>query len=291
MSASVRIHFVVNSHRPDAIHAAVAAAEFARDLGAQVQIEPSLAELMVFDTVSYKDIADADLIVSIGGDGTLIRSAHLASKRGTPILGVFFGRFGFVTQCSPEETNAALRDFVEGRLSIEERSMVRAELVRNGESLAVFHALNEATVQRTVMTRMLEFKISVQDQVLTHYPADGIVISTPTGSTAYNLSAGGPIVDPHLDLLILTPLAAHTLNSRSLIFNPTTNLEIGIGTRGDAILNCDGIDRMEVFNGDTIFVRQSERKTRLVQIDSRDFLSKLSDRILSKTFYYEGDQE
>ena len=135
-------------------------------------------------------------------------------------------------------------------------------------------------MQRAATTRMLDFEITVDGKFLTQYPADGILVATPTGSTAYNLSAGGPIVDPRVDAMILSAITPHTLSARSLIFNPDSVIEITIETRGDAVLSCDGANRLQMLSGDRVRITRSPRVTRLVCVDEHDFLNKVSDRLL-----------
>lgn len=225
------------------------------------------------------EIPNADLVITFGGDGTLIRAAHLCSKSGTPILGVYYGRFGFVTQCLPSETGAALSQFLDGKAHIEDRMMVQTELWREDRSVATLHSLNEAVVQRSATTRMLTFEVKVNGRLLSRYPSDGVMVATPTGSTAYNLSAGGPIVDPGMHALVITAIMPHTLSARSLVLRPEAVVQIRVETRGDAVLSCDGQSRLHLLSGDTVRVTKSDRVTRLVRVDEADFLDKLSDRL------------
>lgn len=276
----MRVHFLVHMHRTDAQDAARRAASLLRQHDVSVATEPDAAPLLGIDRIPLDQFAECDLAITFGGDGTLIRAAHYCSERGTPVLGVYYGRFGFVTPCHPNEIGAAISAFLDGKSRVEERMMIQASLIRNGREVATLHALNEATVQRAATTRMLDFEILVDGKFLTQYPADGVLIATPTGSTAYNLSAGGPIVDPRVSALILSAITPHTLSSRSLLFNPESTIEISIETRGDAVLSCDGQSRLQMLSGDRVRVTRSPRKTRLVTIDDKDFLTKLTDRLL-----------
>jgi len=276
----VRFHLLVNLYRPDAIEAAKIAAASLLERGGEVFADELSAPQVGLPVATNEDFGNCDLVISFGGDGTLLNSAQRCGDRHTPILGVHYGKFGFVTQCQPSELGAALSMFLDGQSVIEERMMVRAVLIRNGNEIAEFHALNEAVVQRAATTRMLEFEIFVDQHYLTQYPADGIIVSTPTGSTAYNLSAGGPIVDPNLEVILLSAITPHTLSARPLVFGPKSTIEIRVETRGDAILSCDGHDRMEMFSGDRVIVTRSDRTIRLVQVDDQDFLNKVTDRLL-----------
>ncbi|MBN8691046.1 MAG: NAD(+)/NADH kinase [Armatimonadetes bacterium] len=276
----MRFHLLVNLYRADAIEAAKIAAASLIDRGVQVFADELSAKLVGIPTATNEDFGNCDLVISFGGDGTLLNAAQRCGERHTPILGVHYGKFGFVTQCQPSELGAALSMFVDGNSTLEERMMVQATLVRSGETIAEFHALNEAVVQRAATTRMLEFEIFVDNQFLTQYPADGIIVSTPTGSTAYNLSAGGPIVDPKLEVILLSAITPHTLSARPLVFGSNSTIEIRVETRGDAILSCDGHDRVEMFSGDRVIVTKSDRTIRLVQVDDQDFLNKVTNLLL-----------
>jgi NAD+ kinase len=274
----VRIHTIVNLFRPDAVQAAKEALDGLRASSVTFGADRDSAAALGVEAVAPEELGKADLMVSFGGDGTLIRAAHLCSESGTPILGVYFGRFGFVTQCMPSEVGAALSSFIDGQAEIDERIMVQTELIRNDRSVATLHSLNEAVVQRSATTRILTFDVKVDGTRMSRYPADGVMVSTPTGSTAYSLSAGGPIVDPGVNALLITAIMPHTLSARPLVVRSEAVIDIQIETRGDAVLSCDGQSRLHLLSGDSVRITKSPRVTRLVSVDSQDFLSKLANR-------------
>ncbi len=274
----MRIHTIVNLFRPDAVQVAKEALDGLRAHSVEFAADRDSAAALGVEAVSPEELGNADLMVSFGGDGTLIRAAHLCSESGTPILGVYFGRFGFVTQCMPSEVGAALSSFIDGQATIEERIMVQTELIRGDRSVATLHSLNEAVVQRSATTRILTFDVRVDGTQLSRYPADGVMVSTPTGSTAYSLSAGGPIVDPQVNGLLITAIMPHTLSARPFVVRDSAVIDIQIETRGDAVLSCDGQSRLHLLSGDSVRVTKSPRVTRLVSVDDNDFLSKLANR-------------
>lgn len=276
----MRFNILVNTHRHDAIDAAASAVEFLVERGVELGADIESAPLIGVEPIPPDRLAQADLMITFGGDGTLIRAAHLCSVTGTPILGVYFGRFGFVTQCDPHELGAALSLFFDGQVVIQERMMIQTELIRHEKVVATLHSLNESVLQRAATTRMLNFEVTVEGHLLTSYPADGVLVSTPTGSTAYNLSAGGPIIDPRWEALILTAVTPHTLSSRPLVLRPDSEIHLRIETRGDAVLSCDGQSRLQMLSGDAVRITRSPRVTKLVSIDPDDFLYKLTDRLL-----------
>jgi NAD+ kinase len=273
------VSIVINLHREDAIQAAKLAASWLFDHKFSVQTEQTAAEALGLTGVSPTQIGESDLVIAFGGDGTIIRAAHLCSERGTPILGVHFGRFGFVTQCMPEDLMASLSAFVDKEHRIESRMMITATLIRKDQTVATIYALNEAVLQRTVTDRMLTFDVEVNGQLLTSYPADGVMVSTPTGSTGYNLSAGGPVLDPSLEALILVAIAPHTLSARPLVLGGGATVRLRLESGGDAVLSGDSQTRLHLVSGDEVEIKRAERVTRLVTLQNEDFLYKLSNRL------------
>lgn len=275
----MQVHLLVNTFRPDAIKAAKEAVEQLQASGASVFCEADAAEAVGVDAVSPEEFGKADLVLSIGGDGTLIRSAHLVGDLQTPIMGVHFGRFGFVTQVLAHQMAETIALFLEGKCKIEDRMMIQTELVRDGEIVATLHSLNESVVQRSATSRMLIFDVHVDGDEVSRYPADGVMVATPTGSTAYNLSAGGPVVDPRMDALILTAVMPHTLSSRSLVLKPDSEIVIRVESREDALLACDGHSRLHLLSGDFVRLTRSERRINLIAVSEHDFFEKLADRL------------
>jgi NAD+ kinase len=275
----VRIHLLANVARPDAIEAAHKAATWLCERGVTVGVDTDLAAQTGLEEVVESDLGVADLVVSFGGDGTLIRAAHLCSETGTPVLGVYYGRFGFVTQCTAADLGSCLSDFFDGKAKIESRMMLQTDLLRGGQVVATIHSLNEMVLQRSVTMPMMTFSIVVDGHDLTQYPADGVMVSTPTGSTAYNLSAGGPIMDPRVQALIMTALAPHTLSARTLVLHADSEIVLRLEARGDAVLSADGQTRLHLLSGDEVRVARSPRVTKLICVEKDDFLIKLGDRL------------
>lgn len=274
----MRAHFIVNTYRPAALEATRETVAWLRASHVEVGVDVDAASLVDAPSISPLALGDADVVICMGGDGTLIRATHLIGDKATPILGVNFGRFGFVCAIPPERRHEALARFLAGQAEFNDRLMLETQLLRERKQVATLHVLNEAVVQRAATTRMLTFDVLVNGQLLAHYPADGVMVSTPTGSTAYNLSAGGPIVHPEVQALILTAVMPHTLSARPMILNDQAEVEIAIETRGDAVLSCDGHSRLTLLSGDTVCVRRSPRVTRLVGFSDDDFLAKVTEK-------------
>lgn len=276
----MRIHLILNTHRSDAVEAGRQTLSWLASKKVEAAVEPDAVPFL--DGVPFKlaDISAADVVVCFGGDGTLMRAAHQCSEKGTPILGVYFGRFGFVTQCTGEDLGACLSQIVEGKHETEERMMLHCVLLRNQQVVAEVHSLNEVAIQRAATARMMTFRVTIDGETVTSYPADGVLVATATGSTAYNLSAGGPIMDPKVRAIILNAISPHTLSARPLVLSPDSEIVLGLQTSGDAILSADGQTRVHLLSDDVVRIRRSPRVTRLVTVEPSDFLIKLRERLL-----------
>lgn len=287
---TLNVHLLVNARRADALEAAARAAQTLGERGARVASDQEAARQLGLTPVADDLFACCDLVVTFGGDGTLIRAAHLCSERGTPILGVYYGRFGFVTQCVGAELGACLSDFFDGKMLVEPRMMLETELVRNDKTIAAIHSLNEVVVQRAVTAQMMTFQVAVDGRTLTTYPADGVMVASPTGSTAYNLSAGGPILDPRIQAILLTAIAPHTLSARPLVLNPEAAISLRVAAQGEAVLSADAQTRLHLLTDDEIRIKRSGRVTNLVSVDRHDFLNKLAERLFwSRSILGEGE--
>jgi len=173
------------------------------------------------DEEARKHIPDLDLIVTLGGDGTILRAARMAAFQGTPILSVNMGRFGFLAETQPAEAADKLPAILSGEYWLEERIMLHAELHRQGEQQASYEALNDVVVGHGLISRVVRLTVHVDSEHVANYVADGVIVATPTGSTAYSLAAGGPILHPQLRDMLLTPIAPHRALERSLVLPPT----------------------------------------------------------------------
>ncbi len=222
--------------------------------------------------------ARADLVIAFGGDGTILRAARLAARAGVPILGVNLGGFGFLAETSTEDLPAALPDLVAGRYELDERMMLQAEAPHVDEHALL--ALNDVVVTKSGVARVLRLRVLVNGEHLASYPADGVIVATPTGSTAYSLSAGGPILHPKVDALVITPICPHTFNARSVVVdrNDTVDVELTVPS-GDATVTVDG--RMGFPLGDAwrVRVRRARQTTRFVRLRSSSFYGILRTKL------------
>lgn len=222
---------------------------------------------------------EVDLIVVLGGDGTLLSVArHLDVKR-VPILGVNLGHLGFLTEIPTGEMVATLEAFIQGRAPIQERMMLHANLESGGSHVASFHCLNDAVLTTAALARMIEVRVEVEERWLTDMRADGLILSTPTGSTAYNLSAGGPIVTPGLEAVIMAPLCPHTLTMRPLVLSARQQIAVTLLKGEEVMLTADGQKGAKLQPGDKVRVARSEHTVPLVTSLGRDYFALLREKL------------
>jgi NAD+ kinase len=280
------VGLITHMRREQALACAAELAEYLRERGIGVRLQPAAAELLGRPDLGASDeeIAAASFLLALGGDGTLLAASRIAANRGTPILGIHVGgpgSFGFMTEATPATARPALDRVLAGDTRIDERMMVQAEVLRQGETVGRFAALNDLVVSKGALARLLKMRVSVDDIFLATYAADGIIAATPTGSTAYSLAANGPLVHPALDLIILTPICPHTLNVRSLIIGDQEHASIVVQTdpRDVAILTVDGQTGFELRPADTVRVCRADCVTRLISLDHSHFYRKLQSRL------------
>jgi NAD+ kinase len=223
-----------------------------------------------------------DVVVSLGGDGTMLRSVDLVAKEGIPIIGVNVGQLGYLTEVEPQGLRMALKRFLAGAYEVEERMLVQVEMESGAIDPASERqqlALNEAVLEKTPMGHTVRLGVSVDGEFFTTYAADGLIVATPTGSTAYALSARGPIVAPTHRCLLLTPVSPHMLFDRTLVLDPTAALRIEVLGARAATLSVDGRTLATLDEGDAITCTAAPGAARLVMFGHRDFL-----RILKSKF-------
>ncbi|HEY6935167.1 MAG TPA: NAD kinase [Marmoricola sp.] len=223
---------------------------------------------------------DCELAVVIGGDGTILRAAELTHAAGTPLLGVNLGHVGFLAEAESEDVELTIDAIVQRRYTEEDRLTIDVSVYRDKELLAQTWALNEASVEKAARQRMLEVVVEVDGRPLSRFGCDGVVCATPTGSTAYNFSAGGPVVWPSVEALLMVPISAHALFSRPMVVGPSSVLAVEVlaQTQGAGVLWCDGRRTVELPPGARIEVRRGRRPVRLARLHEAPF----TDRLVAK---------
>lgn len=231
-------------------------------------------------------LKDVDCVIVLGGDGTFLRAANSLSPLSVPIpiIGVNLGTLGFLTEVEPSNIHQMIDRLMEENYQIEDRMQLKGCIYRDGELLYKGNALNDIVVSRAGFSRIIGLKIYVNDTLLDIYEADGVIISTPTGSTGYNLSAGGPIVSPKTSLIIVTPISPHSLTSKSIAFSSEDEIMIEVVHRLDnqneeAYANFDGKSGMQMMSGDKIVIQKAKEVTKLIKIYNKGFYEILRNKI------------
>ena len=211
------------------------------------------------------------LFITFGGDGTIVRTARITAGQDVPILGVNMGRLGFLAEVQPWELQDKLPLLLRGQYWLEDRMMLRAELRRGEGPIRSFEALNDVVVSRGRIARVVRLETYVEGQFLTTYVADGLIVATPTGSTAYALSAGGPIMDPQLFNMVLTPIAPHLTVATALVLPQKARVHVGVSTEYEATLTVDGQVDLPLEDGDIVVVEASPNVCRFARLGDRDY--------------------
>lgn len=274
---------VANVKRPAALELVRTAVSYLLSHNVRCMASAELVEAAQL-TIPAADLdaqCETDLVISIGGDGTILRASKLGIRRQTPLFGVRLGRFGFITQIPPEEFTQRLSEVLSGNYQTEDRMMISCDVDRDGEVVACNLAMNDIVISRGSVSHMVDFQTYIDDNPLAQYSADGLVIASPTGSTAYSLSAGGPIVDPTCQVIILTPICAHTLAARPMILPAHRKVSVTVKAQDDQIvLQTDGWEVWRLKSGDRVTVAKAAQITRLITFDTDEFYCKLRTRLL-----------
>lgn len=232
----------------------------------------------------HKEIRNADLLICFGGDGTILHSSKIATEHGLPILGVNIGTMGFIAELEAGEMDL-LRRIPKGEYTVEERSMLDVSVL--GGKQALFHetALNDVVITKGAIARVIQMAIRCDGVEASAFSGDGVIVCTPTGSTAYSMSAGGPIIEPAAKNILITPICAHAIQAKSIVVSPERVVSIRVGKVGrhNAFLSVDGGRAFRLSAGDEIVVRSSEKVTRLVRVKNTSFFDILNKKFIEKT--------
>jgi NAD+ kinase len=248
-----------------------------------VRMDRESATLIGRDDLASEDaaLASSGLLITLGGDGTILQASHIAAPVGIPILGVHMGRFGFITEAHPDDVIPRLDPLLEGDFEIEDRMMVQGEVIRDGQVQFSAFGLNDVVVSKGASARMLRIQTLFGGDHIATYPADGVIVATPTGSTAYALSAGGPLVAPTIQALLVIPICPHTLAARPLVIPAQETVSFSVETDGgDVLCIADSYHVFPLADGDTVRVSRSQHVTRLVKFGQATFYRKIRDRLL-----------
>ena len=234
--------------------------------------------------VSYTDTIEelfriCDIAITVGGDGTIIHAAKYAARFDKPLIGVNVGRLGFAADIEIDGISELTR-ILDGNYSVEERVLFDVEVIKNGVSKN-YLAVNDAVIARGQLSKIIDLQVTLDDEEIAKYRADGLLFSTPTGSTAYSLSAGGPIIAPQLDCILMTPVCPHSLFSRSVIFEGNSVLTVSVKIPDECccVLTIDGEKNVDILADDIVKIRKSDLKLKFVSINKRNFYRKLNEKL------------
>ena len=239
--------------------------------------------------VSYTDTIEelfriCDIAITVGGDGTIIHAAKYAARFNKPLIGVNVGRLGFAADIEIDGISELTR-ILDGNYSVEERVLFDVEVIKNGVSKN-YLAVNDAVIARGQLSKIIDLQVTLDDEEIAKYRADGLLFSTPTGSTAYSLSAGGPIIAPQLDCILMTPVCPHSLFSRSVIFDGNSVLTVSVKIPSECccVLTIDGEKNVDILADDIVKIRKSDLKLKFVSINKRNFYRKLNEKLKEREF-------
>ncbi len=220
-----------------------------------------------------------EFLIVVGGDGTFLRGSRQIFGYEIPILGVNMGKLGFLTEVEKDNVFEALNEIIEGRYFLEKRMLLAADVIRDEEVVKSFVALNDFVINKGAFSRLIGISMNIGGEYFRDYSSDGVIIATPTGSTAYSLSAGGPIVYPGMDVSIITPICPHSLSARPMVIPPEKDVEITLcSPRIKSMLTIDGQNGFELENGDRIIIKKSASRLNFVKFSKEGFFGRIRDK-------------
>jgi NAD+ kinase len=277
---SGQVGLVLHQHRDEVLDLARRALKWADGVGMSVSLPVEDAELLGNPELGIEDARfgeKLDICLSVGGDGTMLRATQLTLEHQVPLLGINAGQLGYLTEVDPDHLEMVLDEWHRGELRIQDRMLLEVTVEDNGETTRNL-ALNEVVLVAATNTRSVEVDASISGKSFTTYLADGVIVATPTGSTAYSLSAGGPIVEPEFEALVLTPVAPHMVFDRSLVLAPSTEVRLTVSGYRAGTVAVDGREIAELPPGGSILCRASQQRAKFVSRGDRDFHTILKEK-------------
>ena len=276
----MKIAIVAHPYKPDAPAAVETVRGSCEGRGLEVVLEERTAALV--GEKGVENFAEgADLVISLGGDGTLLQALHRIGPTSTPIAGVNIGTLGFLTACTEKEVDLLSAHIATGEMNIVERSLLKVEMVEEGGVEHEFLALNEVVLMRGETGRLVSLEARVDGELLNHYRADGLIVATPTGSTAYSMAAGGPLLGPDAGVFAITPICPHSMSHRSLVVGDCAVVELFPAGNGEEpiLFSVDGRDILRIEKESVVRVRRHEESLRLVRLPGHSFYETLRKKL------------
>jgi NAD+ kinase len=283
-----RIGIVLKPHQPDALTRLCELAQWLAERGIEIVGGPEIERERIehqtgcsVKEVSPEDLANnVDLILVLGGDGTMIATARMLGNKEVPVLGVNYGGLGYLAEFRIEELYSALESILTGDYRLEQRVMLSVELVRGEEQLTKNRVLNDVVINKSALARIIEIEAYMNQQFVNSFRADGLIVSTPTGSTAYNLSAGGPVIYPSMRAVVITPICPFTLSNRPIVVPDESVIELRLKTENeDVALTLDGQVGFPLKSEDRVIISKSQTTFNLVQPANRNYFEVLRDKL------------
>jgi len=291
------IGVIVNKNRDIALKYTSILANNIAEMGAKVLLLRGIPEELSLNESSSlnsfvelsneKEIIDnAEIVISLGGDGSFLKVARMAYEKDLPILGINLGSLGFLTEIEKDDIKSAVSNLLNGNYIVEKRMMLDGSIIRDGKVIANDTALNDIVISRGALSKILHLRAYLNDEFVDMFPGDGLIVSSPTGSTAYSLSAGGPIVEPNINLIIMSPICPHILYSRSIVTADDRIVKVVVDEdfAHEAMVTVDGQEGYEIKGGDIIIIEKSKYKTNLVRINPLNFFD-----VLRMKIYFRGE--
>lgn len=287
MRALKRIALIPNLTKNGTYEESLKAIRLLKSFGGKILMTADLSEKYSDNDIAFFEshevlIQKCDAVVTIGGDGTIIHAAKHAANFEKPLLGINMGRLGFVAELEPNELPMLERLF-SGDYNVEKRQMLKVTLKSKSGSKSFF-ALNDAVISRGSMTKIIDLDVWLKKSYICHYCADGLIVATPTGSSAYALSAGGPVIEPSMSCILMTPICSHSLFSRPVLFNPSSEILVNAASREDTdlTLTIDGETTIPITADDTVVITTAEIYAELIVLKDKTFYRVLSDKFTER---------
>lgn len=276
-----KIGIIAKAGRPEPIEIVREFLAWLKGKDVKVFVEKNIANSLNINGFNRSEIPDlVDVVIVFGGDGTMLSVARLVCSREVPIIGVNVGGLGFITEVQKSEMYEVMEQIFAGKWEIENRLMLNAQVHRQGGKVAEYTLLNDVVINKGALARIIDLETSINGAYVTNFMADGLIVSTPTGSTAYCLSAGGPILYPSLESIVLIPICPHTLTNRPIVLPDNVLIEITLKSHAEGVyLTLDGQEGFPLNQGDTVVIEKSLCKTRLVIPLERDFFQILRTKL------------
>lgn len=281
MSGIKTVGLIINSYKEQIVQIGLRLIALLRQQEVEVVAIGTEAEALQLTPCTEDEFCSrSQLVLVIGGDGTMLRAARTVYGREIPILGINQGYLGFLTEIETDKLQESLQQLLQGDYDIERRMMLTAKVYRDGTCIADVNALNDMVVTKGALSRIIKLELLLDNQLVERYHGDGLIFSTPTGSTGYSLSAGGPVVHPAIDLCIVAPICPHSLIARPLIFSPEHTLTVRLdANNAPAMLTVDGQNGVELKKGDMIQISKAEHDTGLIVLEKRNFFAVLREKL------------